>query len=530
MPPGPLLLLAAGLVAIVSAVVAGGDAHAQSVAPGVPLSAPEGIIMLLNGTVYVADTGNDRVQVFHPNGTFARSFGSPGDGPGEFSGPTGIHVHRNGTVYVADTGNDRVQVFHPNGTFARSFGSPGDGPGEFSGPEDVHIKYDGTIVVADTGNDRLQFFWPNGTFALAFGTTGAGTGQFNGPTSVYFLTSPSDRLLVVTDTGNDRVQLVDYKDNRGHADRPPFARFDVDAPPSDHMGGTRVKFDGPRSFAQGGFGDTSSVVADTGNHSIQVIGALVGLSYVGDLRFGSFGAERGNFSSPAGVDMTMAGEFAVADTGNDRIQVFHANRTVKFVIGQGNGTGPAPPAPPANGNGTGGTPPTPGGNGNGTGGTPPTPGGNGNGNSTAPPPSPPLTVVIEPRALLGPLNFTGAGHAANLTIDVARLAGPGSPPLDGSALSTVTFPPSETSVATSFATVTFPPGVAAARVPVDGRLALYVAADVPDDARVQGALAYEGSGRVALQRVVEVGAASGRIEFDMPVRILLLRTREIPSC
>ena len=35
------------------------------------------------------------------------------------------------------------------------------------------------------------------------------------------------------------------------------------------------------------------------------------------------------------------------------------------------------------------------------------------------------------------------------------------------------------------------------------------------------ALAYEGSGRVALQRVVEVGSASGRVEFDMPVGILL---------
>ena len=101
------------------------------------------------------------------------------------------------------------------------------------------------------------------------------------------------------------------------------------------------------------------------------------------------------------------------------------------------------------------------------------------------------------------------------------LAAPAGPPLDGSASSTVTFPPAETSVAASFATVTFPPGVTATHVPAGGRLALHVTADVPDDVRVQGALAYEGSGRVTLQRVVEVGGASGRVTFDMPVRILL---------
>ena len=114
-----------------------------------------------------------------------------------------------------------------------------------------------------------------------------------------------------------------------------------------------------------------------------------------------------------------------------------------------------------------------------------------------------------------------ADAAAGVVIDMAGLAGAGGPPLDGSASSTVTFPPSETSVVASFAAVTFPPGVTAAYVPADGRLALHVAVDLPDDSQVQGALAYEGSGRVTLQRVVEVGGASGRVTFDMPVRILL---------
>ena len=138
------------------------------------------------------------------------------------------------------------------------------------------------------------------------------------------------------------------------------------------------------------------------------------------------------------------------------------------------------------------------------------------------PPVTSVTVVIEPAVVAaGPLNFTAAGDAANVTIDVAGLAAQGGPPLDGSESSTVTFPAAETVVAASFATVSFPPGVTAAHVPAGGRLALHVAADVPDDAQVQGALSYEGSGRVELQWVVEVGGSNASVVFDQPVRISL---------
>ena len=665
-PPPLLLVAAAVLAAFALAAAPAGEARAQSApppatAPDGQLAAPEGVVMLRNGTIYVADTGNDRIQVFH-NDTFVRVIGSPGSGPGELSAPTGIHVHREGgMIYVADTGNDRIQVFHPNGTPARVIGSPGSGPGELMAPEDVHVQLAAHpfIAVADTGNDRVQFYYPNGTFALAFGENGTGPGQFDGPTSVYFVLPLNGVLFAVADTGNDRVQLL-FWDPYG-PDRRPAARFFAFSPDGDS-----IKFSGPRSYAEGYLNDHRAVVADTGNHSIQVFVVVGSADSLGVI--GSFGAGPGNFSSPKGVDVNVDGEIAVADTGNDRVQVFHANRTLKFIIGSsgggqagGNGTGPpAPPPGTGPGNGTA-PPPAPsetcgaaltsaelafgrvawGGRSDvgsqvvrgvgtlpltavsvsagawiGTGGVEAAPanatsvragtggawtplGGvpvavppSASGRSAAvefrvdlpqggaqpgagefslsqavtyavscgpipdgsdilrpltngvageltivavpppapppvvvPPPAPPpapVTVVIEPGAVAAaPLNFTAAGHAVNLTIDVAELAGADGPPLDGSASSTVTFPPSETSVVASFATVTFPPGVTAAHVPAGGRLALHVAADVPDDARVQGALAYEGSGRVTLQRVVEVGGASGRVTFDMPVRILL---------
>lgn len=102
-------------------------------------------------------------------------------------------------------------------------------------------------------------------------------------------------------------------------------------------------------------------------------------------------------------------------------------------------------------------------------------------------------LYTAPRAPSGPLDLTGAGHAANPTIDAAGLAGAGGSPPDGPAASAVTFPPAETSVAASFATVPFQPSMTAMHVPTGGRLALRAAADVQGDPRAQGAPAYEGS-------------------------------------
>jgi DNA-binding beta-propeller fold protein YncE len=78
------------------------------------------------GHVFVTDTGNKRVVVFDANGNYITQFGSAGVGDGQFDEPVGLAVDADGTVYVADTWNMRVQVFIPNETgseftFSRSF-------------------------------------------------------------------------------------------------------------------------------------------------------------------------------------------------------------------------------------------------------------------------------------------------------------------------------------------------------------------------------------------------------------------------
>ncbi|MBN1248951.1 MAG: NHL repeat-containing protein, partial [Anaerolineae bacterium] len=65
--------------------------------------------------IYVADTGNDRIQAFDSEGQFLRVFGSSGDGLGQLDEPVGLAVGADGLVYVADTWHRRIQVFDPNG-------------------------------------------------------------------------------------------------------------------------------------------------------------------------------------------------------------------------------------------------------------------------------------------------------------------------------------------------------------------------------------------------------------------------------
>jgi len=63
--------------------------------------------------VYVADTSNNRIQKFTPNGVFVTKLGSYGSDDGEFQSPNGVSVDSAGNVYVADSGNDRIQKFLP---------------------------------------------------------------------------------------------------------------------------------------------------------------------------------------------------------------------------------------------------------------------------------------------------------------------------------------------------------------------------------------------------------------------------------
>lgn len=172
------------------------------------------------GNVYIADPGNNRVQKFDRNGTSLSFLGAPGElggfGIGQFPRPSGIAVDAGNNLYVADTGNNRVQVFNPDGSFAGQIGGTGAAVGQVAGPRGVAVDNQSNVYVADTGNNSVMKFAKNGTYLGEVGgrgqpasassarADGAASGTFSAPGGIAIDSSGN---VYVADTGNDRVQV-----------------------------------------------------------------------------------------------------------------------------------------------------------------------------------------------------------------------------------------------------------------------------------------------------------------------------------
>ena len=118
--------------------------------------------MAPDGTVYVADSGNQRIQRFSATGAFLGAWGTGGSGDGQFLNPYDVAVAPDGTVYVADS--FRIQHFSATGAFLGAWGAWGGGDGQFERTSGVAVAPDGRVYVADMYNNRIQVFgtdYPN---------------------------------------------------------------------------------------------------------------------------------------------------------------------------------------------------------------------------------------------------------------------------------------------------------------------------------------------------------------------------------
>jgi DNA-binding beta-propeller fold protein YncE len=166
-------------------------------------SMPAAIAVGPTGNVYVADFGNERIQVFDAAGTFIKAWGSAGPGDGQFDGPDGVAIDSAGQVYVTEDGNQRVQLFDAAGDFVTKFGSAGSGDGQFDGPYAVATGPGGSVWLADAVNHRVQQFTGPGAFIAKFGSLGPGDGQLTTPNGL----AVNCRGVYVADIDADRVQL-----------------------------------------------------------------------------------------------------------------------------------------------------------------------------------------------------------------------------------------------------------------------------------------------------------------------------------
>jgi DNA-binding beta-propeller fold protein YncE len=221
----------------------GGPGHAEMYASGGDVDA--------TGNLYIADTGNDQVDKYSPDGQRVWVQGTRGSkAPGNFDNPRDL-AYLNGKLYVADLGNKRVQVLNagdgsvssvwpesfpstigisagvdangndiilvtedvlnqtriytPSGTFIRAVGTGvnGSGDGQLAAPRDAATDSAGNIYVADYANNRIAKFSPTGAWITSWGSKGGKDGQFRRPYGI--AVDAADRVWVADNT-NHRIQ------------------------------------------------------------------------------------------------------------------------------------------------------------------------------------------------------------------------------------------------------------------------------------------------------------------------------------
>lgn len=250
--------LVAAVVAVTPALVLAYVGQAATPEPtgviGGPLHAemyPSGLDTAPDGTIVIADTGNNRVARYNANGTLIWGTGTHGAGTNQFDNPRDVAVDANNNIYVADTRNSRIVKLSPTGAWLGETTGPATA---FSFPLGVSVK-NNKIYVGDTGRHRVVVldqalsvtqtvvangvctnindnrdaqadnagniyvagyktneivkFAPDGTCISKWGGTGTTNGKFRTPYGVDTAVDPvtGQELVYVADGLNNRVQV-----------------------------------------------------------------------------------------------------------------------------------------------------------------------------------------------------------------------------------------------------------------------------------------------------------------------------------
>lgn len=170
------------------------------------LNQPQGVTS--NGTtgeVYVADTGNNAIKMFSSTGTFIKVIAAAGATPGLVNAPEGLaYDNVQNILYVADTGNSRIAKYSATGSFLGIVAQAGVTPGAVNKPQGIALDNIGNLYIADTLNNRVQKFSPTGQFLMVFASLGVTPGLVNQPKGVAVNSMTGD--IIVADSGNNRIQ------------------------------------------------------------------------------------------------------------------------------------------------------------------------------------------------------------------------------------------------------------------------------------------------------------------------------------
>jgi len=127
------------------------------------------------GRIWAPEGIADRMAIFDPNGKFLEEWGESGDGPGQFDFTRGngdgygtLAFAKDGSFFVLDVGNRRVQHFDAHRTYLGKWGGFGTGPGQFTDPIGIAVAADGSVWVLDNVRSVVEHFSPTGKVLGSF--------------------------------------------------------------------------------------------------------------------------------------------------------------------------------------------------------------------------------------------------------------------------------------------------------------------------------------------------------------------------
>ena len=164
---------------------------------------PKGITVHSNsGDIFVADSSNNRIQVFDNQLTLKRTINRPlhSDNNTYFRKPQAVAFDNEGYLYVAEWDNHCITKLTITGDYIDRFGKD-----QLKQPSSLAISLtDNLIYVTERGNNRVSVFDTRGTFVQAFGHSRQGSGQFK---ELYDITVDKDNNVFISDFGNNRLVI-----------------------------------------------------------------------------------------------------------------------------------------------------------------------------------------------------------------------------------------------------------------------------------------------------------------------------------
>ncbi|CAF5037126.1 unnamed protein product, partial [Rotaria sp. Silwood1] len=313
-----------------------------------------GMFVDQNYDIYISERGNHRVSKWFNGNTTAGVLVAGGNGAGntddKLNLPWGIYVEVNGTMFIVDRGNHRVQKWEAGASLGATVaGSTSDpGPWSYQLYDPTAITFDpyGYMYILDETNNRVQKWYPGASYGIT-----VASGSMNLPVGMTF-----DRLgnLVVADSSYHRMISFNIMcpPTTTTTTAPPMLittplcstaswnqTMSIIAGSTSSAGSTSTLLYYPFHIDYDGYANL--YVVDHQNHRIQRFqpGSQTGTTVAGST--GSLGSSRAQLYYPTAISVTQNGTMFILDRNNYRVLRWQVGDTLGYVVAGGNGNGGA---------------------------------------------------------------------------------------------------------------------------------------------------------------------------------------------